>query len=496
MSRLLSPLSRRRFIHLGGLAGLSFGGLHLLSGCSDDAPASGATTGSGGAGGAPGGACDKAWWNCGNYASVPESEATQLVITGTLPTALDGLYLRNGPNPLSGESAHWFLGDGMIHGTRLSGGKALWYKGRYVQTEALGAPPSSGPPTLTDHQANTSVIHHAGRTMCLLETGLPYEVRSSDLTTIGPYDFAGLLKTGMTAHPKIDPVSGEMLFFGYHLLESKITYHRADKLGNLNKSEDIALPAAVMMHDFQVTATRIVLMDLPILFDIQLAIAGEGFPFRWAPENGARLGVLPRDGTAADVQWFDIEPCFIFHTFNAYDDPSDANRLVLEGVRYSEMWVQGANDFNASAAVWRFVMDLSTGKVTQEQVGEKPMEFPQIDHRRQGLEHRYGFALQATPGDNGAIVAARELIKVDRQLGKEDAYTMPDGMQIDEPTFVPASESAGEDEGWLMMYAYDPGSDKSALLVLDAQNPGETVARVDLPTRVPHGFHGTWIQGG
>lgn len=432
--------------------------------------------------------CDAAWWLCGNFAPVEEHEAFDLTVEGTLPSPLDGLYLRNGANPLSGESGHWFLGDGMVHGVHLEGGQAQWYRARYVQTDILGTPLPPGMfPTLTDHTANTSVIEHAGRLLCMAESGVPYELSGADLSTVGPHDFAGRLDGPMTAHPKLDPQTGEMVFFGYDLVGSSATLRLVDPSGALVRSETIALPAPVMMHDFQVTTTHVVFMDMPVVFDLDLAIAGDQMPFRWKPDNGARIGVMPRDGTGDDVVWFDVDLGFVFHTFNAHHDPANPDRIVLDTAWYPEIWVTGPDETGSQGVLTRFVLDLSTGVATREELDDRDIDFPVIDPRRQGLPYRYGYALST----DGLQLPFRKVVKYDLLRGSATEYA-PDGLHLDELRFVARGPS--EDEGWLLGYAYDPATERSQLLVLDAAEiSAGPVARVMLPQRVPHGFHGTWI---
>ena len=476
-------IRRRELFHLLGAGGLWW------SGCAGDdtLPEAGPT------GATEPDESNKPWWLRGNFAPVDESEAFDLEVVGTLPPELDGIYVRNGPNPLSGDSGHWFLGDGMVHGVRLEGGKASWYRARFVQTDALGAAEDGaiGPPGLTDHQANTALVHHADKLLCLEEVGLPYRIDTADLSTIGAFDFGGKLAGPMTAHPKIDPVTGELFFFGYELLNSAVHYHRVDARGVLVQSEIIELPAPVMMHDFQITETHVVFMDLPILFDLELAIDGASLPFRWDEQNGARIGVMPRTGSADEIAWFDIDPCFVFHTFNAHHDPEAPGRIHLDAIRYSDMWAAGPDDFSGKGAPWRFTMDLSRGDVSNTQIDDRAIEFPRIDPRLQGRAHRYGYGVLIASDDEGMPNGGSEIVKYDFNDGSAVSHQLDSTLRSDEPSFVPASDDAAEDEGWLMSFVYDRTTDRSRLLVLDASNPKSApVAEVKLPSRVPHGFHG------
>lgn len=117
-------------------------------------------------------------WLAGPFAPVEgELTANDLVVEGELPAELDGLYARIGPNPVKPPNPatyHWFLGDGMVHGIRLQGGRALWYRRRYVRSSsvsaALGEPPAPGPRRGVVDPVNTNIIGHAGRLLAMVES--------------------------------------------------------------------------------------------------------------------------------------------------------------------------------------------------------------------------------------------------------------------------------------------------------------------------------------
>lgn len=486
--------SRRDALRFGGLSALSLFHPPFLGAC--------ATKDQNGAGALPPQIYDPniSWWMQFNYGPIDsERDATNLEVVGTIPAELTGLYLRNGSNPKHGDPGHWFLGNGMVHGVRLEGGKASWYKNRWVRTPLLDRVSDGGisVPTLTDTASNVSVVSHAGHLLALGEVGLPYELSKTDLTTLGAYDFGGKLQTFMTAHPKLDPVSGEMLFFGYNLFSQPyVTYHRADASGALVETVPItSLPSSVMMHDFQVTETRVVFMDLPILFDINLAVAGQAFPFKWAASNGARIGIMSRSAAQSGVQWITIDPCFVFHTLNAYDDPS--GNVILEAARYPELWLNGPSNFDAFPTLHRYTIDPAAGTATLDPIDDRLVEFPQLDRRKAGRRHRYGYASWlADPNGQGHPTGVRGIIKYDRDNSTTAVHAVDPALQLDEAFFVPAAGSTTEDGGWLFSYAYDRRTDRSELYIADAsQMNAPPVARIKLPFRVPFGFHGTWIPG-
>jgi carotenoid cleavage dioxygenase len=431
----------------------------------------------------------------GNYAPVmSEVTAHALPVQGAIPRALRGRYVRNGPNPKTGASPHWFMGDGMLHGVELRDGRAVWYRNRWVRTRAFleEDPPRFGPDGGLDRTvglANTHVIAHGGRILALVETSFPTEV-TRELDTVGCFDFGGRLTTAMTAHPKICPRTGELHFFGYSFQPPFLTYHRADAGGRLVQSEAIEVPGPTMIHDFAITDGHVVFMDLPVVFDLELAMAGT-MPYRWSDEYGARLGVMPRGGTNADVRWHDVAPCYVFHPLNAYDDADGT--VVMDVVRYPELWRGSSSAPATPPALHRWRIDLTAGRVSEQPLDPRAIEFPRCDERRVGLPHRYGYAVYTEqPVDRSTGTA---LIKYDLSAGgAATTHDFGPGRLPAEPVFVPASARAGEDEGWVLAYVYDAARDGSDLVILDAAAfSAKPVATIALPQRVPFGFHGSWI---
>jgi carotenoid cleavage dioxygenase len=426
----------------------------------------------------------------GNFAPVPdEITALDLPVEGALPRALNGRYVRNGPNPRTGTSPHWFVGDGMLHGVELRDGAARWYRNRWVRTRAfLEEAPWLGPdgvPDLTVGRANTHVICHAGRILTLVESSYPTEVTPT-LDTVGWYDFGGRLGTAMTAHPKLCPLTGELHFFAYSHMPPFLTYHRADAAGVLRQSEAIAVPAPTMVHDFAITRDHVVFMDLPVVFDLELVGAGR-LPYRWSDSHGARLGVMSRRGGPADLRWLEVDPCYVFHALNAFDEDGG---IVVDVVRYGELWRESASAF-PEARLHRWRIDLAGGQVREEALDDRAVEFPRCDERRTGLAHRYGYAVDTARGADDQT--GTSLVKYDLKSGAVELHDFGPGRHPGEPVFVPAP-GGGEDDGWVLSYVYDGARDGSDLVLLEASRFTATpAARVRLPRRVPFGFHGSWI---
>ncbi|MGW5156848.1 carotenoid oxygenase family protein [Nonomuraea wenchangensis] len=436
-----------------------------------------------------------------------EITAFDLEVTGRIPAVFNGRFLRNGPNPLSLDdphASHLFLGEGMVHGVRLRDGRAEWYRNRWVRSadvaRRLGEPVRPGPVHAgMDFAPNTHVIGLAGRTFATVEAGaLPYEL-SYELETIGSCDFGGGLPGGFAAHTHADPVTGELhavaYFFGWD-------HHQHLVLGpdgTVRQVRDIPIADAPMLHDFALTERYVVLYDLPVTFSMEHAQKGTPLPYAWNEAHGARVGLLPRAG--GETRWFDVEPCWVFHTVNAYDD---GDEVVVDVIRYPKRFVDARLDAGGAPTLDRWRIDPASGKVSQTRLDDRSQEFPRIDERRTGLPHRYGYTAAArelndivSPHDTGLEDLPDEafdntLIKHDLVRGTQEARQFGRGAYVGEPVFVPEGEA--EDDGYVMTLVNDPDRGAADLVIVSARDfTGEPVATVHLPARVPLGFHGSWI---
>ncbi|MGA9275450.1 carotenoid oxygenase family protein [Ilumatobacter sp.] len=438
----------------------------------------------------------------GNYAPVREEiDAVDLPVTGALPPELNGRFFRNGANPPEGVvPAHWFDGDGMLHGIRLRDGKAEWYRNRWIRTKLLAGGARMDPETfefdLSAGRANTHVMRHGGKILALEEGSFPHEI-TPELDTVGSVNFDGRLDTPFTAHPHVCAETGEMHFFGYGLVTAPyVTYHVADRSGQLIHSQPVEIPNPVMMHDFAVSRNHAIFLDLPVVFDLDVALSGQGMPFLWRPDNGSRIGLIDRrklgSGTPVEPRWFEIDTCYVFHIVNAWEE-DDGNVVVLDAGRHQAMWADGPDSFEP-CYLWRWRFDLRTGAVTEEQLDDSDHAFPRIDDRRTGLANRYSWAVAGRPDEPPVTDAATGVRKYDVTSGASTFHDFGPGRSTSEPVFVPASESAAEDEGWVLSFVYDKADQSSTFTVLDASNmAADPVATIAIPQRVPHGFHGSWI---
>jgi len=441
---------------------------------------------------------DLPWHLRANWAPVLDERTDfDLRVDGTIPAALSGTYVRTGPNPASGRSDHWFFGDGMVHGVRISGGKAEWYRNRFVQTPNITDPAGdamSNMSDLTRGTGNTSVHQHNGKLLCLEEGHWPWQI-DGELDTIGYENFGGALTCSMTAHPKVCPVTGELIAFSYLSPEPPfLHYIRIGADGAVKQLEGIDIPNMVMMHDFNVTQNYVVFMDLPVCFN--LGALETGMPFLFDRDAGARLGVMPRNGTNSDVRWFEIDPCYVFHPVNAHEA---GNSIVLHVSRQPEAFGSSNDDYAEVGRLWRWTIDLELGTVTEEQVDDRPGDFGRVNDRFIGLDAQFGYLMaMAGEGNSEEPVYGSALWKYDLRTGACVEHQLGDGVRGAEPVFAEAveggGEDAGEDDGWVVTLIHDTVSDESQLIIVDAQNfSAPPVATIHLPRRVPYGAHGTWV---
>ena len=450
----------------------------------------------------------KPWHLSGNNAPVfDELTVTSLEVKGSIPSELAGRYFRNGANPQSGISDHWFVGDGMIHGIEIADGKANWYRNRYVRTPMFDNPDKDRMELYLDMEtmgfnyevsvANTSVLGHAGKIYALEEGSFPYEL-SKEVETIGCHTYGGKLTTAMTAHPKVCGETGELLMFGYSSLPPYLTYHRISPDGQLVQSEEITVGGPTMMHDFTVTRNHSIFLDLPAIFDMEMAMQG-GMPIRWSDDYASRFGVMPRTGSDADVKWFDVNPCYVFHTLNSYED---GDEIVVNGCRLREIWrdsseiaVNDAPDPADSPMMWEWRLNMKTGTVSESQIDDRGSEFPKLPDSLVGLQNRYGYCLSMGDGGISGVSEGGATVKYDlANGGTSELHNFPKSHFPGEPSFVPAEGAKNEDDGYLMTYVYAGDTDTSYLAILDASNiASDPLAEIHVPKRVPTGFHGTWI---
>jgi carotenoid cleavage dioxygenase len=459
-----------------------------------------------------------------NFAPVMgEIDAPDLVVVeGEMPDGLAGTLYRNGPNPMFpplGDKHHWFLGEGMIHAINVEKGRVS-YRNRWVRTEQFEAQRKAGR-RLVDtgfggaslpeaegikrNVANTNIVWHAGKLLALDEGNQPVAMDGDTLATHGSWTFEGKYQGPMTAHPKFDPRTGEMMFFGYMAKgpgTPDISYTVVNAEGKVTRAEMFEAPYASMVHDFITTDEHVIFPIFPATIDVARIMRG-GPTIAWDPETPTRIGIMARDASVDTIRWFTGDPCYVYHPMNAYTSHEGGRtRIIADVMRYDRVPlfpnVDGSKpapqmiEENGSLVRWTFDLDGNTDTYTEESLTDLGGEFPRLDERFAGAAYRHGFyaALTGVPARGRPYDT---LVHADLVSGKRREYHAGPGRFVMEPVFVPRKESAAEGDGWLVSLQYDQSRNLSDFVVFDTDDISRgPVARVELPTRVPFGFHGNW----
>ncbi|MEU9298669.1 carotenoid oxygenase family protein [Streptomyces sp. NPDC048266] len=457
----------------------------------------------------------------GPFAPVTEEvDVAELRVIGELPTALDGTYVRNGPNPRFtpiGSYLYPLDGDGMLHALRMSDGRAQ-YHNRFVRTPALIAEEKAGRalwggleslvtpgvdevgPELAGtfkDLPDINVVRHAGRMLALAESSCPYRF-DTDLATLGREDFDGKLSAGITAHPKVDPVTGEMVVFCYALEAPFLTWSVIGPDGAVRRGPTpvAGVDEPVMIHDMALTSRYVVLVLAPAFIDLAAAMSGGSF-LAWRPERGTRVALVPRDG--GSPIWSLDDAFWMWHSVNAYDDgPGPQAPVVLDYVEWNRLTVgqtAPGGDGPATANLVRARIDPAVGRMTRTVLDDARAEFPRIDDRHIGRRHRRT-ALAAGTGRPDLLSGEYDALRwFDVETGTGQLWDAGD-LAVGEPVFAPepGSGESAEDRGYWMTFATDRTDGTSWFLVFPAEDPASgPVARVALPVRVPLGLHGAWL---
>ena len=449
-----------------------------------------------------------------------------IAVEGEIPADLDGIYLRNTENPLHPalKSYHPFDGDGMLHIVGFRDGKAF-YRNRFVRTDGFEAEQEAGGPlwpglaeplslakvdygwgarTLLKDASSTDVVVHRGTALTsFYQCGDLYRIDPYTGQTRGKQDFNGgfPFDWGISAHPKVDERTDELLFFNYGKKEPYLHFGVVDANNDLVHYTDVALPGPRLPHDMAFTRNYVILNDFPLFWEPEL-LERDLHVARFHRDMPSRFAVLPRRGGAADVQWFEADPTFVLHFANAYED---GDEIVLDGFYQGDpepadngtgtKW-QRAFRFLALDRMqtrlhrWRF--NLKTGATTEESLSENISEFGMINATHGGEPHRYVYAATGKPG----WFLFDGLIRHDLLTGTEQRISFGDGVYGSETAMAPRVGSRGEDDGYLVTLTTDMNADASYCLVFDAARIQDgPVCKLQLPERISSGTHSTWVAG-
>jgi carotenoid cleavage dioxygenase-like enzyme len=440
------------------------------------------------------GADDNAYLG-GNFAPMTsETTAFNLETRGRVPDELEGRLVRIGPSPIGRVDRalyHWFTGTGLAHGLRLRSGRAEWYRSRFTLSAdaaaALGKAAIPGPGA-GQTAVNTNVTLVGGRVLAIVEGGeLPIEL-DYNLESVARSDFGGSLQGGFTAHPKRDPLSGDVVAMTYEPGRPTLRYVVVDAAGRAETRADIPAPHKPMVHDVGFTRNFIVVLDLPVTFQPQ-RVPGHVFPYFWNDQQTPRIGLLPRNGDLDGLIWFEAPACYVFHIVNAYE--AEGGDVVVDVVRHPRTHEHDRHGPNeGTPALARWTLDRVRGRLSESLLDDHGGEFPRIDDRLGGQNYRYTYSAHWW----GDKVSSGPLYKHDVRSGRTQVHDFGPGHASLEPVFVPRSGAIDEDDGYVMAYVFDAQRNTSDVVILSAQDfSGPPLAVVELPVRVPFGFHGDWI---
>jgi carotenoid cleavage dioxygenase-like enzyme len=423
-----------------------------------------------------------------------ERNDVDLAVQGEIPRALRGTFMRNGPNPLTPPDDHYvypFDGTGMIHAIFIENGRVR-YRNRWVRTKEVREERAAGhriynssfSPPPNANLANTNMIFHGARYLALFEAGIPYEL-DLDLNTVGPFDYDGGLPTVMSAHPKLDPSSGELLSIAYSARTGDLAYLRADKTGRLDRIVPFQAPWPTMIHDIAITERHVVAFVGPAVFDRTRG----GPPVTWQPERGSVVAVVPRDATeAADIKWIKGAPFFQFHTMNAF---AEGHRIEVTVPWYDSFSLTKPS---TRLELHRMVIDLEQNTIQDQIIDDRASEFPRINDVHLGRRARYGYVglRDPRPDEVRQSGAFEAFARYDLTTGSKIVHRFPAGMTVCEPVFVPDPDGNAEDDGFIFSFVHDASSPGGSFVILDARHLADKpLATVQLPRRVPAGLHGS-----
>ncbi|OAO04344.1 apocarotenoid-15,15'-oxygenase [Sphingomonadales bacterium EhC05] len=452
-----------------------------------------------------------------------ELDRDDLKVIGEIPTDIDGIYVRNTENPVHDSIGryHPFDGDGMIHTLRIKDGKAV-YRNRFVRTEGfeaeqaeggplwvgiMGKPSDSKRPGWGAHgsvkdSSSTDVVVHAGAILSTFyQCGEGYRLDPDTLATIGKADWVP--EDGISAHPKVDEATGELLFFNYATQAPYLHYGVVGPDNQLKHFVPIALPGPRLPHDMAFTTNYAIFNDCPLYWQEQLLDRGLRIP-AYHPDEPTRFGIIPRMGQPDEIKWFEAKPTYVLHWANAFED---GDEIILDGYFQNDPVPPPLTDFpsgyeSMGASIdlhsfkpelhrWRF--NLKTGETKEETLfDDYPVEFGMINQQIAGQPYRYAYSVTGEPGwflFNG-------LTKHDLETGDAEHISFGEQRFGSEAPFIPRANAQSEDDGYLISFITDMAQDRSECVIWDARKlSAGPVCTIILPHRISSGTHATWASG-
>eukprot|EP01125_Pyxidicula_operculata_P016760 TRINITY_DN5795_c0_g2_i1.p1 TRINITY_DN5795_c0_g2~~TRINITY_DN5795_c0_g2_i1.p1 ORF type:complete len:530 (-),score=99.41 TRINITY_DN5795_c0_g2_i1:45-1481(-) len=442
------------------------------------------------------------------------------VTTGSIPTDVEGVFMRVGPNPILEETGgyHIFDGQGKVHAIRIKDGKVN-YSNKIMETERFHEEMNAGFAVhvrigdmkgiwglvkilisralsffgvLSDIKksgtANTNTIFHHGKLFALLEASLPFpfhidndgRLKSGD----NSYDFSGGWSHSFTAHPKIDPITNELIFFGYSFNKPYCVYGVSNSEGVITSKFQVDIPQPVMMHDFSITEHYSIIMDLPLVFEPRVMIEKNELPFIFNDSRPSRFGIFPRNANNNNqIKWFEAKPCYVFHVLNSWEE---GDEIVLIAARSDTQSLTQLGNNRRSIYQWRF--NLATGVTEEKVLHPIRSDFPRVHPTMTGRQTRYGYF--ATLIDDFKMDGFVKIDLANSTNVKKATYG--DKIYGGEVVYVPKVNSVDEDDGYCMVFVHNESKNVSSFLVYSAKDLS-LVTKIDLEDRVPYGFHANFL---
>ena len=450
--------------------------------------------------------------------TVHETTAFDLEVEGELPDDLFGAYVRNGPNPVlePRNAYHWFDGDGMVHAVHFNDGKAS-YRSRFVRTQGLADEMRSGraiwpgmmgpfdpelPSPYIKDTANTDLVHFNGHLLAFWYVcGGVYRLDPLTLDAHGLDDFGGKLTTTVSSHPKVDPRTGELVYFNLSDEPPYMSYGVVSKEGELAHEIPIDLPGPRLPHDITITENYSIVHDFPLFHDPAELARTRHRIIRFHRDLPSRFGVLPRRGGSDEVRWFEFEPGYVLHMVNTWED---GDWIVMDGCFQPDPTIQRRPEegrlasmlayFRVRSFLYRWRMNLRTGETQEGPLDDLNVEFCLPDTELYGIETRYSYH-QYIPQDLYTL-EFHALVKYDHSDGSCVRFDYGPGNFASEAPFARRVGGSGEDDGYVVTFVTNAESYESQCWVFSARDIEHgPIARVKLPARVPPGFHAKWIPG-
>ncbi len=462
-----------------------------------------------------------------------EADVYDLEVEGSIPKDLNGSFYRvaaDAQYPPSHENDIYINGDGMVTMVRFEKGHAD-LRTRFVRTQRFeqeraarrslfGAyrnvftddPRVAG---IDDGNANTALVWHAGKLLALKEAARPYELDPVTLETRGIYDFNGQLKSRtFTAHPKVDPVTGQLIAFAYNSSgrpDEDVLLFDIAPTGEITREQRFRAPYSSMMHDWLVTREHVIFTFSPMISDWE-RMKDEPQYFMWDPPKGTYVAVIPREEGVAGIRWFSSPTVMETHSLNAYSEgdivtadhfiansgwfsqfPKTTVGPMREAPPFPKRWKL---DLRQGSSSW----DSATASYTETALFDCPGDMPRVDPRILMSKNRHSWvgALDLGLGpmpDFGPMGPPFNcLVHFDDHTGARTRFYPGPDSAPEEPVFVPKGPDAAEGEGYLISVVSRRLLNRNDIVILDATDlAAGPIATLKVPFRLRYAFHGTWI---